>query len=206
MVSLSMRTTKIWRPPFSVKTRPKRAKVGSKKILLHTHLDGHHGWKGATAKMWPIENWVELCNRLHVEGWQVSVLEWDEVACAELHSKCPFLLDARNKDLLETVASFPEYDFLFSIDSWSKYVAAWFDIKQLVAAADVRNGYCGNETTTADRLAKWWFHGIIGNPNVEVLGLERCENNSFVYTLDKIAYMRLDLVLEKITRLAGAPN
>jgi hypothetical protein len=200
MMSLSMRTTKIWRPPFRVDFCQNIPKGGPKTILLHTHLDGHHGWKGATAKIWPLENWAELCNRLHTKKWEISVLEWDESARAELFSKCPYLIDGRKKDLLETVASFREYDFLFSIDSWSKYVAVWFDMKQLVGAADVRKGYPGNETTTADRLAKWWFHGIIGHRNAEVIGLEKKEKNSFIYTLDKIADMDLDLVARKISK------
>lgn len=197
MLSLSMRTAKIWRPPFEISGKEKRQ---GKKILLHTHLDGHHGWKGATAKMWPIENWIELSRRLHGDGWEISVLEWDEVAINELQTACPFLLDGRRGGLQETVKSFEEYDFLFSIDSWSKYVAVWFDMKQVVAAADVRNGYCGNETTTADRLARWWFHGIMGNRNVEALGLEKGKTSEFVYTLDKISDMDIDRVWEKISK------
>lgn len=201
MISLSMRTAKIWRPPFAISGEEKRQ---GKRILLHTHLDGHHGWKGATAKMWPIENWIELSRLLHGDGWEISVLEWDEGALAELISKCPYLLDARKKDLLQTVASFPDYDFLFSIDSWSKYVAAWFDIRQLVGVADVRKGYCGFEDISANQIAKWWLHGLLGNRHVEVLGLEKTENNGFVYTLDKIANLDVDLVAQGISRLMGS--
>lgn len=197
MLSLTMRTAKIWRPPFEISGKEKRQ---GKKILLHTHLDGHHGWKGATAKMWPIENWIELSRRLHGDGWEISVLEWDEVAINELQTACPFLKDGRRRGLLDTVKSFAEYDFLFSIDSWSKYVAVWFAMKQVVAAADVRNGYCGNETTTADKLARWWFHGIMGIRNVEVLGLDKGKTSEFVYTLDKISDMDIDRVWEKISK------
>ena len=119
MLSLSMRTRKIWCPPFDQSAKQK-SKGSGKKILLHTHLDGHHGWKGATAKMWPIENWLELSRKLHDDGWEVSILEWDEDAIRKLQLECPFLKDGRRGGLLDTVKYFAEYDFLFSIDSWSK--------------------------------------------------------------------------------------
>jgi hypothetical protein len=73
MMSLSMRTRKIWKPPFDSSAKIKGSSDSPKKILLHTHLDGHHGWKGATAKMWPMERWVELCNILHSAGWKIAV-------------------------------------------------------------------------------------------------------------------------------------
>jgi hypothetical protein len=163
-----------------------------KKILLHTHLDGHHGWKGATAKMWPIENWVELSRKLHDHGWEVSILEWDEDAISKLQIECPFLKDGRRGGLLDTVKSFVEYDFLFSIDSWSKYVAVWFGLKQVVAISDLRSGYTGFETISPNQVANWWFHGVLGNRNVEVLGLKKAERGDYIYTLSKIADMAVD--------------
>jgi hypothetical protein len=200
MISLSLRTTKIWHPPFdtSQKNYNKRA---PQRILLHTHLDGHHGWKGATAKIWPIANWVELCKKLHCEGWEISLLEWDADAFRELQSSCPFLLDGRKSGFLETVQSFLDYDFLFSIDSWSKYVAIWFDLKQVVAISDLSNGYCGFESISPTQVAKWWFHGIFNQPKVKVLGLEK-NGSSYSYTYSKLSEMTVQNAIDAISQVA----
>lgn len=191
MLSLSMRMRKIWCPPFDQSAKYK-SKGSGKKILLHTHLDGHHGWKGATAKMWPIENWVELSCKLHGDGWEVSILEWDEDAIRKLQIECPFLKDGRRGALVDTVKSFAEYDFLFSIDSWSKYVGVWAGMKQVVAIADLRSGYTGFESISPAQVARWWFHGVIENSKVKVLGLEKIERKDYVYTLSTMADMSVD--------------
>jgi hypothetical protein len=204
MMSLSMRTDKIWGPPFELSLRQK-PKCSGKKILLHTHLDGHHGWKGATAKMWPIENWVELCCKLHDEGWEVTILEWDEDAIRELQLECPFLKDGRREGLLDTVKSFEEYDFLFSIDSWSKYVAVWAGFKQVVALSDLRSGYSGFETISPKQVARWWFHGVLNHPKVMVLGLEE-RRSVYSYTYSQISEMRVEHAIDAIRNVAGNEN
>ena len=200
MMSLSMRTRKIWKPPFDSLAKIKGSSNKLKRILLHTHLDGHHGWKGATAKMWPMECWVELCNILHSDGWKIAVLEWDEDAWSTLVSECPFLSDGRRLDLLQTVLSFNEYDFVFSIDSWSKYAAAWFDLQQVVAIANLQKGYVGFDQVSPERIARWWFHGLMGNPKVKVLGLEQ-ERDTFYYSLNDMNQMTVNDVLNKIYAL-----
>ena len=160
-MSLSMRTRKIWKPPSESFAKIKGSSDSPKKILLHTHLDGHHGWKGATAKMWPVENWVELCKCLREKGWEVSILEWDSNSRSQLLSQCPFLHDGRMSSDTETFESFSEYQCLFSVDSWSKYVAAWYGVPQVVVVPDLRVGYCGFENVSADEFAGWWMHGVL---------------------------------------------
>jgi hypothetical protein len=205
MKSLSMRTRKIWKPPFDSLAKIKGSSYKLKKILLHTHLDGHHGWKGATAKMWPIENWIELCRKLHVDGWEISVLEWDESAWSELQNACGFLRDGRRRDLLATVHSFEEYDFLFSIDSWSKYVAVWAGLKQVVALSDLRSGYTGFETISPKQVARWWFHGVLNHPKVRVLGLEE-RWGVYSYTYSQISEMSVEHAIDAIRDVAGNEN
>jgi hypothetical protein len=200
MMSLSMRTSKIWKPPFDSPARINGSSDKFKRILLHTHLDGHHGWKGATAKMWPMERWVELCNILHSDGWKIALLEWDENARSRLLAECPFLSDGRRLDLLQTVLSFDEYDFVFSIDSWSKYAAAWFDLQQVVAIANLQKGYVGFDKVSPERIAKWWFHGLMGNPKVKVLGLEN-RGNDYFYTYCQISEMGVNSAINAITKI-----
>ncbi len=123
--------------------------------------------------MWPIDNWVELCNRLQKDGWEVAVLEWDSKSRLELFNECPFLMDGRLSSDIETFKSFSEYDCLFSIDSWSKYVAAWYDLPQVVVVPDLRVGYCGFENVSADEFVGWWMHGILNRKEVRTVGLEK---------------------------------
>jgi hypothetical protein len=184
MLSLSMRTRKIWCPPFA--QSPKQKSKGSgKRILLHTHLDGHHGWKGATAKIWPIQNWVELSRKLHDDGWEVSILEWDSSSRLELFQKCPFLNDGRLSSDIYTFQSFSKYNCLFSVDSWSKYVAAWYDLPQVVVVPDLRVGYCGFENVSADEFAGWWMHGILDRKEVRIVGLEK-KGGRYDYSLRRL--------------------
>lgn len=155
--------------------------------------------------MWPIENWIELCRKLHDDGWEVSILEWDEDAIRKLQIECPFLKDGRRGGLLDTVKSFAEYDFLFSIDSWSKYVAVWVGMNQVVAIADLRSGYSGFEAISPAQVARWWFHGVLNHPNVKVLGLEN-NGNSYSYTYSQISEMTVDNAINSIRDVAGNPN
>ncbi len=97
--------------------------------------------------------------------------------------------------------SFVEYDFVFSIDSWSKYAAAWFDLRQVVAIANLQKGYVGFDKVSPERIAKWWFHGLMGNPKVKVLGLEN-RGNDYFYRYCQISEMGLDSVIAAITKIA----
>lgn len=186
MMSLSMRTRKTWKPPFDSLAKIKGSSDKLKRILLHTHLDGHHGWKGATAKLWPIERWVELCKCLREEGWEISILEWDSNSRSELFRQCSFLRDGRMSTDTETFQSFSEYHCLFSVDSWSKYVAAWYSVPQVVVVPDLRVGYCGFENVSADEFAGWWMHGILNRREVRIAGLEK-RGERYDYSLRSFA-------------------
>jgi hypothetical protein len=191
MMSLSMKTNTIWRPPIGYSEYRKR-KDSPKRILLHTHLDGH------PAKFWPIVNWVELAHSLHAKKFHISVIEWNDAAMTELKNHCPFLLDARRDGLLETVKSFSEYDLLFSIDSWSKYAAAWFNLPQIIAVPNLQFGYPGFSAIPPMQVAKWWFHGLIGHRKVKVIGLEKTGLGDYVYNLNKIGDLGVPIVFSAI--------
>lgn len=168
-----------------------------KRILLHTHLDGHHGWKGAVAKIWALENWIELCRSLDKLQFEVFILEWDSSSFDALTSACPYLKDGRKGSDVETMRSFEFYDCLFSVDSWSKYVAAWYRIPQVVVVPDLRTGYCGFEEISPDEFARWWFHGIIHHKGVIVIGLEKA-GDTYSYTLPSMNDLEVNVALEKI--------
>ena len=200
MLSLSMRTAKIWRPPYGQSGKQK-SNGSRKKILLHTHLDGHHGWKGATAKMWPLENWVEFCRKLHDDGWEVWILEWDSNSRLVLFRECPFLHDGRLSTDIDTFQSFSEYNCLFSVDSWSKYVAAWYGLPQVVVVPDLRVGYCGFENVSADEFVGWWMHGILNKKEVRILGLEK-RGGRYQYCLRSLNELEVKSAMELIREVS----
>jgi hypothetical protein len=171
-----------------------------KRILIHTHLDGHHGWKGATAKIWKIENWISVIQSLHVSGYKISILEWDKEARDRIFRECPFVSDLSDRGLLGICLEMREFVCVISVDSWVKYVAAWSQTPQVILVPDLRNGYVsGFEKISANWIAIWWFHGLLENPIVHVIGLEKIEG-SYQYTLARLDDLQPDVLLSEITR------
>jgi len=192
LYSLFARSKTIYAPPF-VKKNPhsKTQKVHDFKILLHTHLDGHHGWKGASAKLWTVQSWVELAEKISVGTKNIGILEWDDVSREELLKRIPNAVDARGANLMETIFNISTYSSVVSIDSWTKYVAAWFSIKQTIIVPDLRTGYCGFESYSADQVANIWFRGLINSGNVNLIGLEKI-GKSYEYTLPSLQNIDID--------------
>jgi len=168
-------------------------------VLLHTHLDGHHGWLGAKAKIWAIENWVALVGELHGRGCDVSLIEWNVAAAQAIRSHCPYIRDVTEQNLSALCHNMRLYDCIVSVDSWVKYAAEWNHVPQVVIVPDLRSGYTPDfAQVTADWVAQWWFHGLIGKPRVTVLGLAR-SRHAFVYTLPTLEELRPSEVLRAIS-------
>lgn len=204
MMSLSQRLKKVHPLPL---VRQKSASGIShedtnrkKKILIHTHLDGHHGWKGATAKIWKIENWISVIQSLYVSGYQISILEWDKEARDRIFRECPFVSDLSDRGLLGICREMREFVCVVSVDSWVKYVAAWCETPQVILVPDLRNGYVpGFEKIEPRRIASWWFHGLLENPIVHVIGLEKIEG-SYQYTLARLDDLQPDVLVGEIIK------
>ena len=174
MSSLTQRVSCLWAPPIPA-VRPAAVDYLSPgRVVIQTHLDGHHGWKGATAKIWCIERWIETITALRAAGHEVSIMEWDAESRAALQTACPGLEDVSGGDFLALCRTISRFDLMISIDSWSKYVADWYQVKQVVIVPNLQQGYTeGFASMTADWIASWWFHGLLPNPNVAVIGLTR---------------------------------
>jgi len=202
LMSLSLRTNMLWTPPIDLHAKASKNGLnsGQKKILLHSHLDGHHGRKGINAKIWPISNWISLCSALHSLNYEVALLEYDAFSYDRIKIACPFVTDGIKASLHETVVSMAEYDLVFSIDSWTKYAAFWHKLPQVVVVPDLSVGFCGFEHLTADWVAKWWFQGIITDRNSKVIGLSKSEN-SYIYSLGNINNLTVDVAIDQIQHL-----
>jgi ADP-heptose:LPS heptosyltransferase len=204
MMSLSQRFKKVHALPLlHDKVGPGVSDVGryrKKKILIHTHLDGHHGWKGATAKIWRVENWTSVINQLNQGGYDVSILEWDKEARGRIMTECPSVSDLSDRGLLGICREMSQYACVVSVDSWVKYVAAWNQISQVILVPDLRNGYVpGFEKIEPHRIASWWFHGLLETPMNRVIGLEKV-NGSYQYTLPRLNDFEPNVLVSEIMR------
>ena len=185
-----IKTSKIFAPPINLlEDALPNLKAKAPRLLVQSHLDGHHGWKGATAKMWSVERWCEFCKSIHNRGWDVAVLEWNPESLAALQKSCPFIQDARKSNFSETICSFRNYQCMVSVDSWSKYVAAWWKIPQVVIVPNLRIGYTPDfERISAEQIATQWFRGLTDAPNIRLVGLERIDGH-FNFTLPSIHHL-----------------
>ena len=204
MMSLSQRLKKVHPLPLvrhkSARGVPHDDANRKKRILIHTHLDGHHGWKGATAKIWKIENWISVIQSLHVSGYEISILEWDKEARGRIFHECPFVSDLSDQGLLGICREMHKFICVVSVDSWVKYVAAWGRIPQVILVPDLRNGYVpGFEKIEPRRIASWWFHGLLENPKIRVIGLEKIEG-SYQYTLARLDDLQSDVLVGEIIK------
>lgn len=189
-VSISQRVDKIYPPPFTnaiFNINKKKIEGGKKRILLHTHLDGHHGWLGAVAKIWTVDNWITYIKMLHELEYDISIIEWNISAREEIMQECPYLIDKSALNLKELCFEMQTYDCLVSVDSWSKYAASWAEIPQVIIVPDLRNGYFqGFEDMTPEHIVHWWFSGLANNLLVKIIGLEKTFNGKYKYTLENI--------------------
>lgn len=205
MMSVSQRVARIWPVPFDgmgddkwARNNPPTGSWTGPRVLLQTHLDGHHGWKGATAKIWQVENWISVIRSLHEADYGVAVMEWDAEALMQIKSKCPYVIDASKGDLCELSAQIGQYDCVVSVDSWVKYAAAWQRRRQVILVPDLRNGYTPDfAKINADWIAAWWFHGLMNDPNVKVIGLEK-KGDKFEFTLAKLADLAPQELVQEI--------
>ena len=176
-----------------------------RRILIQTHLDGHHGHTHVTAKIWPLERWCELFLELHKQGWSIELLEWNEKAFLSIKNRCPFISDARRKTLLETIQLIKRCQCVVSVDSWTKYVAAWRKIPQVVIVPDLRKGYTPDfEKISATQVANRWFKGLTTSRSTCLIGLEKIHDD-YAYTLPSIAELPVQHVIKCITEDLNVP-
>jgi ADP-heptose:LPS heptosyltransferase len=194
MMSLSQYYKIIWRVPIREHAPINRSKKSSKTILIQTHLDG------APAKIWNIANWISLISKLNGLGYDVSIMEWDADSRAKIIDQCPFVNDVGDGNLMDLCIGISRFDLVVSIDSWTKYPAEWYKIKQIVVVPNLNNGYPNFATITADWIARWWFHGLMNNLRVKILGLELFENK-YEYTLPSLDTLSVDALLLEIQKL-----
>jgi len=81
-------------------------------------LDGHHGEKRLTCKIWAIENWIYVIRSLHDLECEIAVMEWDALAMIQIKMECPYVTDASQDTLAQLCSQMGEFDCVVSVDSW----------------------------------------------------------------------------------------
>ena len=96
----------------------------------------------------------------------------------------------------ETISSGPESDpDAVLLDSWSKYVAGWRNIPQLVIVPDQTSDY---PQLTASAVWRHSFRGLHKNKNLTLLGLAPENTKHARYTLGPMSALRPQDVLQSL--------
>ena len=186
----------LFAPPF--KKSNLSSKSEKRRILIQTHLDGHHGYKHLNAKVWPIDRWCNLLCELNKIGWEIGLLEYDDEALNVIKRNCPFVIDSRKNTFLDTILHIRSFDFVLSVDSWTKYVAGWWKIPQVVIVPDLRIGYTPVfKNIDANVLVEKWFRGLSNNAKTKLIGLEKGVSG-YQFTLPSILDLKTVNILSSL--------
>ena len=154
--------------PFSIALRPEEEAALPPSadwplIGVQTHLNGMH------TKRWALEKWARFLELLLAHPLRCRVLLLDsDPAVAQLCTDARVTHTA-GLNLWQSIAMFDRFDLVVSIDSWSKYVAAWRRLPQVVVVPDQRAEYPG---LGAEKLARDEFSGIWRERQNRIIGLE----------------------------------
>lgn len=86
---------------------------------------------------------------------------------------------------------------LISVDSWSKYVAGWKRIPQVVIVPDQTPDY---PQLSASAVWRYSFRGLHKEKNLTLLGLDPTGNRRAHYTFGAMSALRPNDILEVIPR------
>jgi hypothetical protein len=130
---------------------------------IQTHLNGMR------TKYWPVENWRRLLEQILAAHPDLHLWLFD--SSPEVEALCfdPRIVSTRGLNLAQSINLVERVDLLVSLDSWTKYVAAWCDIPQIVVVPDMTPDY---SVSTAEFLSRVYLPGIIDDPKNVVMGIE----------------------------------
>ncbi len=155
-------------------------------VGIQTHLSG------MSTKLWGMDNWRWYIRQLLDARPDISVVLIDgDVRVTELGSP-PRVTTTRGLNICQSIRLVEQLDFVVAIDSWTKYVALWSNIPQLIVVPDQRPDFAG---LTADKLVCEEFAAILPREDVEVIGLSTSPQPR--YTLAKVTDLPPSVLLER---------
>ncbi len=146
-----------------------------KRIVVQTHLDG------LPSKRWPVDRWqpllLELATRFPTDS--IEVLDPSGAIFRRtgivVHDALTFPQAVR---LVESA------HLLVSVDSWSKYVAGWKRIPQVIIVPDQTPDY---PQLTASAVWRHSFRGLHRCPEIKLVGLKPDGLHCARYTFGSMA-------------------
>ena len=175
-----------WQPGDEVPMDP-----AIKNIVVQTHLDG------LPAKRWPAERWRATLVGLRdfFPGAAIHILD---PAGAALPSGDAIVQDALT--FAQAIRLVERSSLLISVDSWSKYVAGWKRIPQVVIVPDQTSDYPQLNSSTVWRHS---FRGLQNDPEMALVGLRPQSAKSAAYTFGAMDNLQVQDVLESVCHLAA---
>ncbi|MDX2079419.1 MAG: hypothetical protein SFU53_01410 [Terrimicrobiaceae bacterium] len=139
---------RLFDPGFRWRTSDEIAETKKRRFIVQTHL------QGLPSKQWDRRLWIELLQATAeiFPDHDVEVLD----PAGDVFRSAGFVVHDR-LTLPQAIRLVESADRLLSIDSWSKYVAAWRGIPQLVIVPDQRSDY---PQLTAQAVWKYSFRGV----------------------------------------------
>jgi ADP-heptose:LPS heptosyltransferase len=157
-------------------------------IVVQTHLEG------LPSKVWSVSHWERVVAFLQRErpGADIRILDPSGAALAATGAQ------------IENSLTFPQAVhlvenccFLLSVDSWSKYVAAWKRIPQLVLVPDQTADY---PQLTASSVWRHSFRGVRTAAGFSALGLAPLPCGKAEYTFGPMARLTPEAVMEALRK------
>jgi len=162
-------------------------------IAVQTHL------AGLPSKKWPPEHWKNVCKgllqrfpkgQIHIIDPQGEIFEGDGII---VHSHLTFP---------QAVCLIESCHFLISVDSWSKYVAGWKNLPQIVIVPDQTSDY---PHLTAEVVWRHSFRGLHPSrknkqaSRCKIVGMEASSpKGKITYTFGSMAHLQVSDILHAI--------
>lgn len=171
----------VWRTEDDVPLDPSR-----EHIVVQTHLDG------LPTKRWAAEKWRTVLSGLRDRHPDACIHVLDPVG-APLAGEGIIIQDRLT--LPQAIRLVERCSLLISVDSWSKYVAGWKSIPQLVIVPDQTPDY---PQLTASAVWRHSFRGLHKNKNLKLLGLAPESMKRARYTFGPTTALRPQDVMQSL--------
>ena len=158
-------------------------------IVVQTHLEG------LPAKRWQLENWRAVVNGVRDRNPDACIHVLDPAGTA-LADESVVVQDRLT--FPQAIRLVEQCSFLISVDSWSKYVAGWKNIPQLVIVPDQTPDY---PQLTASSVWRYSFRGLHKNRNLKLLGLVPDGTKHARYTFGPMSDLQPQDVLQSLPAL-----
>lgn len=160
-----------------------------RRIVVQSHL------AGLPSKRWSIENWRTVLASLETIFPDAQIHLLDPVGKEAVQG---LAIAEDQLSLPQAIRLVEEADLLIAVDSWSKYVAGWHNIPQLVIVPDQQPDY---PQLTPKSVWRYSFRGLHRQSSLKLFGLQPSGLRA-TYTMGQMADLRPEMLIATIDRWA----